>query len=464
MSREVSNTSKELTKEEHGQELLYLMENDLLDELDDGSVTAETNSVTWQSTQAEIEKAMIELIKRDLPEKWNQCLISEINPFDGERTCDDVEDVWLLDGYILDYQLEQYSQLTSLLSQLKLKSKKLNSVRDEVVVFYHETQWVFVYYRNTALSKLYRQYVLPFLTHVGIKKSNHYALVEKLKQKIQKIQIQEENLAKQKVSNPTAFDKGLEHLPLSHRFMIREDGMGCLYLGADQTTWEVWRYRPKPVYALHHSPEKLKVLLGDTYTHLAEAFALSKHAETLKHLVVGTVNGSGVSESLCIEPMVSALSQGHFPVLESLYIGMFEMVYAGDVLTLECGDVTELVEASPNIKELEVEGDFSLKRPLRLTELEILDIRLDDEYYDGETNYTKDMVLHNRETIENLLNSDLPNLKKVSIHVQYFSGFYFSFWHEFAIGERYHSIAKSQHTELQNNVAIWVEEMCEIMS
>ncbi|WP_439815571.1 hypothetical protein [Zavarzinia sp. CC-PAN008] len=169
-----------------------------------------------------------------------------------------------------------------------------------------------------------------------------------------------------------------------------------------------------PLDAVPDAPRALNFAEAPLQADLIAVLASSPEAATLEHLFIGTshdyarkLEKQKAGDALAMADGVGALARGHFPALRWLSLGDMELLHNGHRLLGRIGDVTHVFAAAPHLEELTLQGQFSLKHPVRHESLRRLEVDLDDIGVSGGP--------LSQATVTNLLSSHLPMLRELHL-------------------------------------------------
>ncbi len=153
--------------------------------------------------------------------------------------------------------------------------------------------------------------------------------------------------------------------------------------------------------------------LGSDCETLIQKFVNSDYAQTVETLRVG--NSSFVlGDGFEYEKLTNILSTGHYPQLKQFELGCWQLYSNSHVGFGYIGCIDKVLATMPNLERLGLFGDFMAKKPLELPYLQHLEIRVKDE-----VSFRQKQI--SQETLDNLLNSSLPQLKTLRIDLGRFS-------------------------------------------
>lgn len=158
------------------------------------------------------------------------------------------------------------------------------------------------------------------------------------------------------------------------------------------------------------APRALFFVEAPLQVELIRAFARSREARTVEHLVIGTSHDYAASKR-CIgydmAPAVAALAGARLPALTRLSLGDMEMLFNGHRLLGTIGDIGHIFAAAPSLETLDLNGHFALGAPVRHEQLRRLGYQNEDVGISGGP--------VSQDTFSHLLSSTCPRLTTLQI-------------------------------------------------
>lgn len=169
-------------------------------------------------------------------------------------------------------------------------------------------------------------------------------------------------------------------------------------------------YGRAPLEAVPKAPRALFFVEAPLQVELIRAFARSREARTVEHLVIGTSHDYASSKR-CIgydmAPAVAALAGARLPALTRLSLGDMEMLFNGHRLFGTIGEIGHVFAAAPALETLDLNGHFVLAAPVGHERLRTLTYQNEDVGISGGP--------VSQETFSNLLSSSFPRLATLRI-------------------------------------------------
>jgi hypothetical protein len=169
------------------------------------------------------------------------------------------------------------------------------------------------------------------------------------------------------------------------------------------------QYRRAPLAALPQAPRSLCFVEAPDQAGLIGALATSPEAASLEHLMIGTSHDyiPGRPIRYDMSAAVAALCGARWPALKQLSLGAMELLFNGHAYYGRLGDVTDVLAAAPQLDELRLRGQFTLRGPVRHDRLRDLSVLVDDIGVSGGP--------LGQDTVSHLLASDFPALRTVCL-------------------------------------------------
>jgi hypothetical protein len=168
-------------------------------------------------------------------------------------------------------------------------------------------------------------------------------------------------------------------------------------------------YRRAPLAAMPQAPRSLCFVEAPDQAELVGALAASAEAASLEHLMIGTshdyIPNRPIRYDMCAA--VAALRGARWPALKHLSLGDMELLFNGHAYYGKLGDVTDVFEAAPQLDELRLRGQFTLRGPVRHDRLRDMSVFVDDIGVSGGP--------LSRDTVSHLLSSDFPALRRLCL-------------------------------------------------
>ena len=163
-----------------------------------------------------------------------------------------------------------------------------------------------------------------------------------------------------------------------------------------------------PIETVPSMPERVLFADGAEQVALIGAFLASSVAARVRHLAIGSSHLVAERRgSLDFSDAVAALEGATLPALETLSLGDMERLFNGHRYFGGLGDIAPVFHAAPNLRALDLNGRFSLSRPVRHARLETLSATVDDI---GVT-----LGSPSQATLDNLLSGDFPAMREISL-------------------------------------------------
>jgi hypothetical protein len=194
---------------------------------------------------------------------------------------------------------------------------------------------------------------------------------------------------------------------------LRDDGLArCSVSGS--TVWIGLGPNPgygrAPLEDVPTAPRSVFFVEAPLQAELIRAFARSRAALTVEHLVIGTSHDYAGSKR-CIgydmAAAVGALADARLPVLTRLSLGDMEMLFNGHRLLGTIGEIGHVFAAAPALEQLDLNGHFALSAPVRHERLRRLGYQNEDVGISGGP--------VSQETFSNLLSCSFPRLTALQI-------------------------------------------------
>ncbi|MBL8580255.1 MAG: hypothetical protein JNK47_23915 [Mesorhizobium sp.] len=143
---------------------------------------------------------------------------------------------------------------------------------------------------------------------------------------------------------------------------------------------------------------------------LIRAFVTGPQAHTVERLIIGTSHDYDAKRSgYDMTNAIAALKGARLPTLKRLVLGEMELLFNGHALYGSLGDIAHIFDAAPQLEELELCGQFSLKEPVRHEWLRTLSVSVFSDIGIGGGPLGQDTVSH-------LLLSHFPRLTTCFLH------------------------------------------------
>jgi hypothetical protein len=168
-------------------------------------------------------------------------------------------------------------------------------------------------------------------------------------------------------------------------------------------------HRRAVLAAVPQAPRSLCFVEAPDQAELVGALAASPEAATLEHLMIGTSHDYARNRPIRYDmsAAVAALRGARWPALKHLSLGDMEQLFNGHAYYGKLGDVTHVFEAAPQLEELRLRGQFTLRGPVRHALLRDISVFVDDIGVSGGP--------LSQDTVSRLLSSDLPALREICL-------------------------------------------------
>lgn len=123
-------------------------------------------------------------------------------------------------------------------------------------------------------------------------------------------------------------------------------------------------YRRAPLAAVPQAPRSLRFVEAPDQAELACALAASAEAASLEQLMIGTSHDY-ISNRPVRYDMSAAFRGTRWSALKHLSLGDMELLFNGHAYCGKLGDVTDVLDAAPQLDELRLRGEFTLRSPVR---------------------------------------------------------------------------------------------------
>ena len=169
--------------------------------------------------------------------------------------------------------------------------------------------------------------------------------------------------------------------------------------------WITLKELPRHIKGFHF-------LMGSSCEKLIKAFSNSCYPENIEHLGIGDSSEGLLDNGLEYSKLVEILSNTHFPNLKCLELGVWELFCNSHCLYGHLGNITYILNNSPNLEKLCLYGSFKLDESISLSKLINLTIVLDDEVTGVNGGNIKN------ESMTLLLSSHFPSLKTINLDLK----------------------------------------------
>ena len=170
-------------------------------------------------------------------------------------------------------------------------------------------------------------------------------------------------------------------------------------------------YGRKPLNTIPKNAKSFHFYLGSNSEALIKAFVKSEYAHSVERLHIGDScyqNGKGCE----YENILTILSEGKYPNLKYLQLGVWQLFSNSHCAFGTLGDVTPLLAKLENLEELFLYGSFQLTSSLELKHLKLLNIESEDPVTGLNIGASAP------DSISNLLSSFMPSLNEAFIDLE----------------------------------------------
>lgn len=164
-----------------------------------------------------------------------------------------------------------------------------------------------------------------------------------------------------------------------------------------------------PLKVIPKNARQFEFYYGGSQTRLIEYFTNSFYPSITQSLSVG-YSSYGYGGGYDYSAITATLANNHFNALKSLNIGIFKCFHNTPVRLGYLGDITNMLEAMPNLEELHLYGNFKLTRTPTLPKLNTLSIK-------SATLPTQKQKELSQNSLDKLLCCDLMHLESLDIEL-----------------------------------------------
>ncbi len=172
----------------------------------------------------------------------------------------------------------------------------------------------------------------------------------------------------------------------------------------------------QPMSEVPKTPRKVNFFAAPAQVAVIEAFVQAPQAQTAQTLFIGTSHdyAQKPSDGWDFRAALAPLRGRTFPTVTTLILGEMEMLFNGEPLFGDLGDIGFVLDAFPALETLDLYGSFNMDTPAQHDRLHTLSVQVDGIHV-GSDEVTQD-------TIDALLTSRFPALQSLDLDVDDGSG------------------------------------------